>query len=75
MEPLQDFYDLENHRKNTIDIENSIHNSLLDNHPINRYICRDIVFDTCYWVAPFIFVLFMVFVFMIIAVLLVKFLF
>lgn len=75
METLQDFYDVENQRKNTIDIENSIRNSLLDNQPTNRYICRDIVFDGCYWIGPFVFILFIVFIMMVIAVLVVKFLF
>lgn len=74
METLQNLYDMENQRKNTVDIENSIHNSLLYNQPTNRYNFRDVVFDSCYWLVPFTFVLLIVFIFMILAVLVVKFL-
>jgi len=75
MEPLQDFYDLENQRETTEDIENSIHNSLIDNRRTNRYNCYELVFNDCFWVDFFLLlgiILLMIIVVTIITVILVK---
>lgn len=72
MESLKCFYDLENQRETTEDIENSIHNSLIDNRRTNRYNCYELVFNDCFWVVPLGIILVMIIVVMIITVILVK---
>jgi len=72
MESLTNFYDVENQRKNTEDIENSIHNSLLYNHPTTRYNCQDIVFNGCSWLIPIGIVIIMIIIVMVIVVVTVK---
>jgi hypothetical protein len=72
MESLTNFYDVENQRKNTEDVENSIHNSLLYNQPTTRYNCHDIVFNSCSWVIPIGIVTIMIIIVMVIVVVTVK---
>jgi len=72
MESLTNFYDVENQRKNTEDVENSIHNSLLYNQPTTRYNCHDIVFNGCSWVIPIGIVIIMIIIVMVIVVVTVK---
>jgi len=72
MESLTNFYDLENQRKNTEDVENSIRNSLLNNQPIIRYKCHEIIHNSCYWVIPVGIVIIMVIIVMVIVVVTVK---
>jgi len=72
METLTNFYDVENQRKNTVDIENSIHNSLLDNEPTIRYKCHEIIHNSCSWLIPLGIVIIMVIIIMVIVVVTVK---
>jgi hypothetical protein len=72
MESLTNFYDVENQRKNTEDVENSIHNSLLYNKPTTRYNCHDIVFNGCSWLIPIGIVIIMIIIVMVIVVVTVK---
>jgi len=72
MEPLTNFYDLENQRKNTEDVENSIRNSLLNNQPIIRYKCHEIIHNSCSWVIPIGIIIIMVIIVMVIVVVTVK---
>jgi hypothetical protein len=72
MESLTNFYDVENQRKNTVDIENSIHNSLLNNKPTIRYNCHDIIQNSCSWLIPLGIVIIMVIIVMVIVVVTVK---
>jgi len=72
MEPLKNFYDLENQRKNTEDVENSIRNSLLDNQPTTKYNCHDIIQNSCSWLIPIGIVIIMVIIVMVIVVVTVK---
>jgi hypothetical protein len=75
MESLRDFYDIESQSKReekNEDIENSIQNSLLYNHPTNRYNYYEVIFNDCFWVVPFGIVITMIIIVMVITVIVVK---
>ena len=72
METLNKFYDVENQRENTEDIENSIHNSLLYNRPTVRQNCYEFCLHECSALLPFGIAIIVIIIVMIIVVIVVK---